>query len=69
MLLNENRNRVPLVASAPVDGVTPGKRGDMMMLETSGDLTVYVCTVTGVADPVAGSPFTGGSVWKTLTLA
>ncbi len=69
MLFNENRNSIPLVATAPVDGATPGARGDMKMLETSGNTTVYVCTVAGGDDPVAGSPFTGGSVWKTLTLA
>ncbi len=44
-LLNENRNRIPLIAVAPVDG-TPGIRGQMRMIETAGDTTMHVCTVT-----------------------
>ncbi len=64
MLLNENRNRVPQVAAAPVTGTTAGERGDMMMISAPGspvNAKVYVCLVTGPVGP-------GSSVvWSTLS--
>ncbi len=66
-LMTENRNRIPLVATAPVSGSTPGKVGDMRMVASgsplTGDGVIHICTVAGEAD--SGSPFTSTSVWVT----
>ena len=46
-LLNENRNRVPLITTAPATNVNGGIRGQMRLIETGGNATLYVCLTTG----------------------
>ena len=65
MLLNENRNRLSHVATAPVNGTTEGVRGDMKILGDPGspvDAIMYVCLVSGVGDDFANV------VWGTVTI-
>ncbi len=65
MLLNENRNRVP-AGDAPIDGVTEGKVGDMI-LENTGDPNTANLHVCLVASGGTGSP--NGSVWGAISTA
>ena len=45
-LLNEKRNRIPLVATLPVDGDDNGIRGQMRMAANASDGVIEVCTVS-----------------------
>lgn len=47
-LLNENRNRIPLVPAAPLNSQTGAERGQLRMVETEADTTVYVCTTSSL---------------------
>ncbi len=64
MLLNENRNRIPMVAGIPVSGTTAGNRGDLIMGEEGSPvlLYAYVCLRSGPAGP--GST----SLWSFVAL-
>ena len=46
MLLNDARNRIPLLVVPPVDGAAGAERGMMRMIITEGDTTLYVCTTS-----------------------
>ena len=51
-ILNENRNRIPLVEVLPVDGDDEGIRGQLRMNEVNGDTTIAIC-ITGDEDAVS----------------
>jgi len=58
-LLNENRNRTPLIPAAPVNGMGKAIRGQLRMLELQGDVALYVCTIDGTVS-IPATLTTGG---------
>ncbi len=48
-LLTENRNNLPIMTLAPVDGTTPGIRGDVFLSGPGGSTLFWVCTTSSTS--------------------
>ena len=69
-LFNENRMRVPQVATLPSNGDDGGIRGQMRMIDTEGDVSILVCTTSdgGLPSALVVTAGTGNFTYTSVAL-